>query len=143
MDDSTLWWVLAGVLVAAELSTGSFYLLVLALSAAAAALGAHAGLSFTLQLVVASVTALLGTSVWYQYRRRTRAERVPAQADRNVNLDVGETVQVQAWDAQGHCQVQYRGAQWRARYAGEGQPQPGVFRIKALNGNQLELVSQG
>ncbi len=32
-----LWWVLAGVLVAVELATGTFYLLMLALGAATAA----------------------------------------------------------------------------------------------------------
>ena len=42
---STVWWVVAGVLVAVELATGTFYLLMLALGAAAAALAAHAGRS--------------------------------------------------------------------------------------------------
>ena len=40
---STLWWVLAGVLVIAELLTGTFYLLMLALGSVAAAGAAHAG----------------------------------------------------------------------------------------------------
>ena len=40
---ATGWWLLAGVLVAVELLTGTFYLLALALGAAAAALAAHAG----------------------------------------------------------------------------------------------------
>ncbi len=42
MDDSTLWWLLTGALVALELITGTFYLLMLAIGAAAAALAAHA-----------------------------------------------------------------------------------------------------
>lgn len=139
MNDATLWWVLAGVLVAAELATGTFYLLVLALAAASAALCAHAGLDFTLQLVVASVEALAGTSAWYLHRKRTRDSRPTAQADRNVNLDIGESVEVSHWDPQGRAQVSYRGAQWQARFAGSGAPKPGTHRIKSLNGNQLEL----
>ncbi|MBA3625982.1 MAG: NfeD family protein, partial [Methylibium sp.] len=35
---ATLWWIAAGVLIAAELATGTFYLLLLALGATAAAL---------------------------------------------------------------------------------------------------------
>jgi membrane protein implicated in regulation of membrane protease activity len=139
MNDSTLWWLLAGMLVAAELGTGSFYLLALALAAACGALAAHAGLALSTQVVIAAVAALLGTSAWYQWRKRSSAEQLPAQADRNVNLDIGETVQVATWDAQGRALVQYRGAQWQARYAGTGMAAPGTFRIKALNGNQLEL----
>ena len=33
MEQSTLWWLAAGIVVAAELLTGSFYLLMLALGA--------------------------------------------------------------------------------------------------------------
>ena len=43
MSDATMWFVLAGVLVALELMTGSFYLLMLGLGALAAALAALAG----------------------------------------------------------------------------------------------------
>ena len=38
MSDSTIWWVLCGLLVATELSTGTLYLLLLALGAALAAI---------------------------------------------------------------------------------------------------------
>lgn len=139
MNESTLWWVLAGVLVAAELSTGTFYLLVLALAACGGALAAHAGLGLSAQVVVAAVAALVGTSAWYQYRKKTRGERPAPEADRNVNLDIGETVEVMAWDGQGRTQVQYRGATWQARFVGSGEAQAGRHRIKSLNGNQLEL----
>ena len=35
-------------------------------------------------------------------------------ANRDVNLDVGQTVHVDAWGAEGECRVQYRGAAWSA-----------------------------
>ena len=38
MDHSTAWWLLVGLLVIAELLTGTFYLLMLALGAIAGAL---------------------------------------------------------------------------------------------------------
>ena len=40
LNPSTFWWVAAGVAVAAELATGTFYLLMFALGLAAAALAA-------------------------------------------------------------------------------------------------------
>ena len=55
MAESTLWWLLAGGIVAAELLTGTFYLLMLALGVAAAAIAAHLGMSTTLQIVTAAV----------------------------------------------------------------------------------------
>jgi membrane protein implicated in regulation of membrane protease activity len=43
MAQSTLWWLLAGTAVGVELATGTFYLLMLALGLAAAAVAAHMG----------------------------------------------------------------------------------------------------
>ncbi|HNN34802.1 MAG TPA: NfeD family protein, partial [Ottowia sp.] len=56
MADSTVWWIAAGLLVAAELLTGTFYLLMLAIGGVAGALAAHAGLSLSAQLVAGGVT---------------------------------------------------------------------------------------
>ena len=38
---ATLWWVAAGIVVAAELATGTFYLLMIALGLAAGAVAGH------------------------------------------------------------------------------------------------------
>ena len=139
MDDATLWWIAAGLLVAAEMTTGSFYLLMLALGAAAGAIAAHLGLGGTAEVAIAALTGGLATAGWYLYRRNKGGEAPDVQADRNVNLDVGETVQVAAWDEQGRTQVQYRGANWSARYIGSPPALPGPHRIAKLHGNQLEL----
>jgi membrane protein implicated in regulation of membrane protease activity len=40
---TTVWWVLAGIAVAVELATGTFYLLMLALGLAAGAVASHLG----------------------------------------------------------------------------------------------------
>ncbi len=139
MDDATIWWIAAGLLVAAELTTGSIYLLMLAAGAAAGAISAHLGLGGTAEVAIAALTGGLGTAGWYLYRRRQGREAPDVLADRNVNLDVGETVQVSSWDANGRTQVQYRGANWTARYVGSSPAQPGPHRIAKLHGNQLEL----
>lgn len=136
-SSSTIWWVIAGLLVLAELSTGSFFLLMLALGAAAGALAGHAGLGLQAQLIAAAAVGGAAVAGWY--RLRQGRVRPPAGADRNVNLDIGETVHVSAWDAEGCGQVSYRGASWQARHGGEGPPQPGPHRIRAIEGNRLVL----
>jgi membrane protein implicated in regulation of membrane protease activity len=140
MESSTVWWVAAGVLIAVELGTGSVYLLMLALGACAGALGAHGGLTPTSQMMVAALTGSVTTGAWYALRRKRASERVDVQADPGVNLDIGGLVQVGQWDPQGFTEVHYRGANWKARWAGLGSPQPGAHRIIALSGNQLELT---
>jgi membrane protein implicated in regulation of membrane protease activity len=137
-SDATLWWLAAGVLVAAEMGTGTFYLLMLALGAAAAALAAHAGAGFSGQLVAAALIGGGAVAVWHLKRQRHPAA-APAGSNRDVNLDIGERVVVEAWQAGGHAQVLYRGASWSARYAGEGTPEPGEFIIRGVDGNRLLL----
>jgi membrane protein implicated in regulation of membrane protease activity len=51
---STLWWIAAGAMVAAELATGTFYLLMIALGLAAGAVAAHAGAATTWQVLAAA-----------------------------------------------------------------------------------------
>ncbi|NDE73495.1 MAG: NfeD family protein, partial [Betaproteobacteria bacterium] len=41
MAQTTIWWVMAGALIALELLSGTFYLLMLSLGLVAAALAAH------------------------------------------------------------------------------------------------------
>ena len=60
MNDTTMWWVLAGTLVALELATGTFYLLMLGLGAVAGALAAMAGYNNSTQLVAAALVGGAG-----------------------------------------------------------------------------------
>lgn len=138
MDDSTLWWLLAGLLVAAELVTGTFYLLMLALGGAAGALAAHAGFSQVAQILVAALLGGGASAVWHVLRRNK--QRPDAGTD--ALLDVGQTVQVLAWQPDGSTQVHYRGAQWSARLAIHAivpLPQTGPHRITGVQGSQLLL----
>jgi membrane protein implicated in regulation of membrane protease activity len=136
---ATLWWVLAGVLVAAELLTGTFYLLMLALGAAAAAIAAHAGAGGNAQLVAGALVGGGATALWHL--KRARAPRsAPAESNRDVNLDIGQTVRVDAWQSDGRARVHYRGASWEARYAGGGTPAPGEHMIVSVHGTCLDLA---
>ena len=134
----TLWWVLAGVLVVAELLSGTFYLLMIALGAAAGALAAHAGVSTTAQIASAAVVAAGATAAWH-FKRASQPRSAPASSNADVNLDIGQTVQVSAWSEDGTAQVSYRGATWQVRHAGAAAPEAGLHRIVAVHGNRLDL----
>lgn len=135
---ATWWWIVTGALIAAEMTTGTFYLLMLALGAAAAALCAHAGLGFSSQMITAALVGGGAVAAWH-FRRQRHPTGVSAGADRNVNLDIGERVHVESWRADGSANIVYRGAQWSARFADDGVPEPGEFVIRGLDGNRLLL----
>ena len=59
MAQSTIWWLITGGLVAVELLTSTFYLLMLAIGMAAAAGFAHAGANATVQIWVAATVGSL------------------------------------------------------------------------------------
>lgn len=141
MAESTLWWLLAGALVALELISGTFYLLMLALGAAAGALAAHLGLGLTGQLLAAALVGGGAVALWYKLRPRSQAG-VPAAANRDVNLDIGETVQVEQWGPDGSAQIKYRGAMWTVALEAEhtATAAPGPHRIQAVVGNRLMVV---
>lgn len=135
---STVWWLTTGVLVAAELATGTFYLLMLALGAAAAALAAHAGLGSNAQQVLAAVVGGGAIALWH-WRQRRKPGAPPASANRDINLDIGSHVKVEHWHPDGTARVQYRGAGWDARYVGTGAPAPGEHVVHSVEGNRLML----
>lgn len=136
MGDATMWWVLAGVLVALELLTGTFYLLMLGLGAVAAALVAMSGLGLSTQLVAAAMVGGFGAVLLGQWRKRQSTTPQEAQ---DQHLDLGATVEVDAWDAHGTAQVKHRGAAWTALLAPGQTAAPGVYRIQAMAGNRLVL----
>ncbi len=138
-DGPTLWWVLAGALVALELATGTFYLLMLALGAAVGALAAHAGLGVDAQIVCAALLGALATAGWH-LRRARNPRSAPAQANRDVLLDIGQTLNVEHWAADGSARVSYRGSTWSVRYSGGDTPAPGRHRIVAVDGNELAVT---
>jgi hypothetical protein len=93
------WWIGAGVLVVLELISGTFYLLMIALGCVAAALAHAAGAAADVQFAVAAVVALAAVVLLrrsgFGRRKRERASRNP-----DVNLDIGQTLSVPAWDVE-------------------------------------------
>jgi membrane protein implicated in regulation of membrane protease activity len=136
--DATAWWVTTGVLVAVELTSGTFYLLMLAIGTAAGALAAHLGAPYPTQLVAAALVGGAAVVAWHLQRQRQLARR-PVTGLAAMNLDTGAPVQVDSWDADGRARVRYRGSDWTARFAGPGAPEPGRHVIVSSEGSQLVL----
>ena len=134
----TLWWIAAGVAVAVELATGTFYLLMIALGLAAGALAAHLGFGVSMQVIIAALVGGGATALWH-WRRFKQPQSAPARANRDVNLDIGERVVVRAWVDDGTTRVQYRGSMWTARRAPDAQIATGEHRVAAVEGNWLVL----
>lgn len=136
---STAWWVLAGVAIAAELATGTFYLLMVALGLAAGAIAAHLGLSISLQITTAAAVGGGATAFWH-WRRMQHPRSAPVAENRDVNLDIGERVNVTSWGADRTTKVSYRGSTWTARLQPEAPATSGEHVVKAVEGNWLVLV---
>ena len=138
MADSTLWWLAAGALVALELVTGTFYLLMMALGLAAAAVSAHLGLALTGQWVTAALAGGGSVLIW-RLLKKSQPAAAPANANHDVNLDIGETVQVDSFHTDGSCSVIYRRARRDPTLAPGEATTPGRYTIVEVVGSRLIL----
>lgn len=134
-----MWWLLAGSAVAIELATGTFYLLMVALGLAAAAVATHLGLGLSAQIVVAALVGGLGTGLWYAKRARAPSA-APASANPDVNMDVGAQLHVAQWEADRTSRVTYRGSLWQVRLRAGAVAQAGTHTVAAVEGNVLVLT---
>ncbi|QGZ38314.1 membrane protein implicated in regulation of membrane protease activity [Pseudoduganella flava] len=139
MADWIMWLIAAGLLVALELFSGTFYLLMVALGALAGALVAFLRIDLPGQMLAASVVAIVATVLM----RRSRAGK-PAKSDAardpNVNLDIGQSVHVPRWEGHqdGHtARVMYRGALWDVELLHGTPAEPGTFHIREVRGSRL------
>ena len=141
MAESTIWWLLAGTAVGIELATGTFYLLMLATGLSAAAIAAHAGASSTVQIVVAAVVGAGAVLAWRAYKQ-SRPSTLPANANRDVNLDIGEIVHVDTWNPDGTSTVKYRGANWAVSSSPGDVLTSGAYRVVEVVGSRLVVQKQ-
>ncbi|MFZ6691141.1 NfeD family protein [Undibacterium sp. SXout20W] len=109
------WAVLAGVVVILELFSGTFYLLMIAIGMVAGGIVAIIGFGSSVQLIIAAIVGSLATIFLHKSKYGWKGN-VNAARDPNVNMDIGQTVDVQNWHQQsnGHfsARVAYRGAMW-------------------------------
>jgi membrane protein implicated in regulation of membrane protease activity len=139
MNEWMVWLVLAGVLVVFELLTGTFYVLMIAIGLACGAVAAILGMSIPVQILVAAVVGVAATGVLHR-SRFGRPLKQDASRDRNVNLDIGQSVHVDTWN-DGKARVMYRGAMWDVDLAPGAIPGAGAFRIVEVQGSRLIVAN--
>ncbi|MCD0505196.1 NfeD family protein [Bordetella petrii] len=134
-----IWFGLAAIALIGEVASGTFYLLLVALGLVAGGIAAWLAVDFEWQLVACAAVALAGLLVL----RRTgvlKKREVDAGRSADVNMDIGQEVEVEGWSDAGLARVWYRGAHWQAELAA-GQPRkPGLHVIAELRGARLVLV---
>lgn len=133
MQAYVVWWILAAVLVGVELASGTFYLLLYGLAAAAAGGAAWLGADMLVQLVTAGAIAVLGTLALRRWKRSTGHPESTGQ-----EMDIGQRVQLEFWQ-DGRGQAKYRGALWDAEAESTGVDTTRPLIIRAVRGNTLIL----
>jgi membrane protein implicated in regulation of membrane protease activity len=136
MSNATFWWLLAGAMVALELFTGTFYLLMLTIGLSSAALAAHAGFGLTGQLLIGAIVGSAAVVGWH-FKKLRQANGSVSVEPSEMRLDVGEMVHIEQWLADGTAKVHYRGAKWDAVHRPGVTPGPGQHRVAELIGNRL------
>ncbi|TAM89151.1 MAG: NfeD family protein [Candidimonas sp.] len=132
------WFGFAVLALIGEVMTGTFYLLLFAVGLIAAGVAALLGGALAWQIVAVAVVTLLGLLI---LRRTGVLKKREVDANRNVdvNLDIGQTVEVEAWSENDMARVWYRGAYWQAARAPGTGRQPGTYRIVEIRGSTLYL----
>jgi membrane protein implicated in regulation of membrane protease activity len=136
INDYWIWWILATLLVGAELLSGTFYLLAVGIAFALGGVAAWLGAVLPMQLLVAGVLAVVGTAAANRWRRRT------GDAPQLPGLDVGQSVRVEAWQPDGTARVVYRGTRWNGVLATSETPRRHTMYIVATRGSTLVLAAQ-
>ncbi len=136
MEIYSYWFLLALILLGMEMASGTFYLLVVAIAMATGGVAALLGANREWQLVLCALMVIAGTMVlrlWKKSQRSTPAD---------LNLDIGQPVQVLNWYDNGTARVLYRGAEWDAAPETADMPHEGIFYIKQMHGSGLILTHQ-
>jgi len=140
MNDWMIWFVLTGAALIAEIFSGTFYLLMLAIGLSAGGLAALAGLSNAVQLVIAAIIGI-GATVALRRNKLGKQEKRDTSRDPNVNLDIGHAIEMQDWhthsDRTHTAREMYRGAMWDVQLEHSSQPDAGIFTIIEIRGSTL------
>jgi membrane protein implicated in regulation of membrane protease activity len=135
-----VWVIAAAALVILEILTGTFYLLMIAIGLGAGAVAAWQGADITMQFIIAAIVGAVATYALRQTKLGT-PHKVEASRDPNVNLDIGQAINVHEWqvnDGGKHiARVKYRGAMWDVELEHGAKSKPGAFIIHEIRGSHL------
>jgi len=135
VTDYWTWWIMAAVLVGAELVTGTFYLLAVGVAFLVGGVAAVFGVALPLQLVVAGIVAVAATMVAHKWRGKRMPPPTPS-------LDLGQSVRVLGWQDDGSARVNYRGTQWNAELADPGASRAETMYIVGTRGSTLIIADR-
>lgn len=135
MDSWIVWFILAGVVLVLEFLTGTFYLIMISLGMAAGGIAALAGLGPNVQALIAAAVWIIATLLLRQ-TKWGKSRHAEADKDPNINMDIGQQVQVDAWNEQRSARVMYRGAMWDVELL-SGDAVPGSFVIREVRASRL------
>ncbi len=135
MEVYWIWWLAAVVLVIAEISSGTFYLVAVAFGLAAAGLSAYLGMTWGGQAAIAALLCIGSVAAIYRWKRGQGL----ADGQANLAYDIGQTVQMVRWMDERHARVNYRGAEWDAELADTASADAARqnWRIKEVVGSRL------
>ena len=147
MNDYWTWWIAGAALIAAELVSGTFYLLVIGLALVCGGVAAWLGAAIPVQWLIAAALGVVGTVLLQRWKRGLATSMPPQKG-----LDIGQMVQVQSWGPAGTARVAYRGSTWdavtareelvlQARLYGIGKAEARERTAKAIDGFQLSEVA--
>jgi membrane protein implicated in regulation of membrane protease activity len=137
MSDYWMWWIAGAALIAAELVTGTFYLLVIGLALVCGGVAAWLGAAVPVQWLIAAALGVVGTVLLQRWKRGLAAGTPPQQG-----LDIGQMVQVQSWGPAGTARVAYRGSTWDAEVATPDTPHTKTMDIAGMRGSVLLLSTR-
>ena len=135
-----IWIALAGALVILELLTGTFYILMIAIGLAFGAVVAVLGYGMAAQIISAAIVAVAATALLHR-TRLGRPARGDSSRDPNMNIDIGQSVKVDAWH-EGKARVMYRGALWDIELGPGAIAEAGSFKIVEVQGNRLVVANK-
>jgi len=90
----------------------------------------------SMQLLTAGVLAVAGTMIAHRWRKRS-GEPPPL-----AGLDVGQSVHVESWHADGTARVVYRGTRWNGVLASDATPRRHTMYIVGTRGSTLVLGAE-
>jgi len=125
--------VAAALLVGLELVTGTFYLLAVGIAFVVGGLVGWMGATLPLQLFVGGALAVIAVFVAHRWRRKHGTPQTPPPLDR------GQSVRVDAWNADGTARVVYRGTHWNAVLASADVARAETLYIVDTRGSTLVL----
>ena len=138
MEHYLIWLLVGFGLVIVELTTGTFYLLMLGIAAFGGAAVAYAGHRFEAQIIVAALLAAAGCYGVHVYRAKNSKEQM-------ASVDAGQPANFENWvdEGGGLARVRYRGASWDAHIDGRGDlPAGALVYVEQIEGHTLKVSRQ-